>query len=98
MPFINFMLYAFDDITDIISMWLADSVKDLFNYLCEIANLRTTWQALNVPLHVTVERDYGMNARTDGFVLDSYKDDLDRPRHIRLMKRLVSKICSSNGL
>lgn len=74
---------SFENMTDYMKMWRAVFIIDVFNDMYELANLRTTWNSRNEPLHLTVERDYGMSAGADGFVMDSYRGELHKTRHIR---------------
>lgn len=68
-------------------MFRAVLSNDVFHDPYELNYQHTTWHARNGPLQITIEPDYGMDKGTDGFFLDSYRDELDKPRHIRFSRR-----------
>lgn len=59
------------------NVWRTVLINNVLHDLYELANLRTTWPARNAPLNLMVGCNYGMDTRTDGFLLDSYRDKLD---------------------
>lgn len=70
------------NMTNCIKMWSSVLINDVYHDPSGLGNLRTTLQARNEPLHHTVERNDGMGAGTDEFLLDSYGYELDKAGHI----------------
>lgn len=85
--YMNTIPSAFKYMTYHTKIWRVVLINDIFNELCDLANIRTTWQERTAPLKATAERKYGMDAGADGFLLEFYRDELNKPRHIRFITR-----------
>lgn len=86
MHYINAMPPAFENMADYINMYRAVLINEVFHELCDLPHHGSTWEAESAPHELIFQPYYGPDAGVNGFLLDSYIDELHKPRLIRFRR------------